>query len=299
MKIYTDGARHWGAQLPRIEEGFKELGHQITPHISDADLIYSNNPWWDQIIKDKEDGNIKGKIILNVLDIPIHLEDYNVRKLQAQLHSADAITAISRFTNESIQKYCGLDSKIIYNPVKPVSYDSSFKRQLPFRFAHIGRRYDPNKRFYLGCHAMQILGYSEKDIGLVGNEGGWGNYVGVLTDKDLNTVYNSVDFVFATVKIAGLELTPLEAAACGAIPVICNDLTTITEFFPESVFPEYYEISPNPESIVRFLSRYLNNPEAMQEMKWRLINHFNKNWSNKLSGYCVAKSIINIYDSIK
>jgi hypothetical protein len=299
MKIYTDGAKHWGGQLPRIEEGFKELRHNITPYISEADLVYSNNPWWDQIIKDKNEGKIKGKIILNVLDVPVHLQDYDVKKLQAQLHCADAITSISAWTSNSVERYCGLPSKIIYNPIKPVGYKPEIREKPFFKFAHVGRRYDQNKRASVGFFAVQILGFTSNDVCLIGNESGWGNYMGVINDNDLNTVYNSVDFVLATGKIEGIGLPAIEAMACGAIPVLCNDLTTLEEFFPKNIFPEYHEVEPNPPSVARFIARYINNSEAMQEMKLRLLNHYNKNWMSKFSGYSVARSIIDTYDSIK
>ena len=74
MKIFTDGCKQAWCQLPRIEEGFRALGHEITTKPEEADLMYSNNPWFDEISKLWSDlathclGAAKlPKVILNVI----------------------------------------------------------------------------------------------------------------------------------------------------------------------------------------------------------------------------------------
>lgn len=300
MKIWTDGSRHWGGQIPRIDDGFIKLGHELTHYIDEADLIYSNNPWWDQIISDKQDGNIKGKIILNVLDIPLHIiNEFPTDKLAKQLQHADAVTSISSWTKEQLKIHCNVDSSIIYNPIKNVQYDDSIGVSPFFTFCHVGRRYDSNKRAHLGFHALQILGFKESDICLVGSENGWGTFLSVLSDEKLNLVYNSCSFVFATGKIEGIGLPAIEAMACGAVPVICNDLTTREEFFPSSVFPEYLSVDPNPASIASFIGYLLNNRDRLNDLQNRLYNHYVNNWQFKMSNVGVASAILKVYESIK
>jgi glycosyltransferase involved in cell wall biosynthesis len=299
MKIYTEGSRHWGGQVDRIDQGFQQLGHEVIKTISDADLVYINNPWFDQIIEDKRLGRIRGNIVMNVLDVPVHLKEYDPAKLAAQLRHADAITSISQFTNGTLQRYCGLDSYTIYNPIKPVHQEPELTEKPFFKFAHIGRRYDPNKRAAQAFAALQILGFTERDICLVGNEGGWGTYLGVLNDQNLNIVYNSVQFVLCTSEIEGLCLPVVEAMACGAIPVVCKDLTTREELLPSNIFPEYLGVDgSNPVTISRFIEKFLNSPASMTEFRYRLYYHYSNNLARKMSGLGVAESILKVYDRL-
>ena len=43
IKVSIFGADGYVCQIPRIKEGFIELGHSITD--DSPDLIYSNDPW--------------------------------------------------------------------------------------------------------------------------------------------------------------------------------------------------------------------------------------------------------------
>lgn len=299
MKINLHGATHWGSQLPRIEQGFIELGHQITPHSHEADLIYANNGPYDQILVDKWTDKIRGKIILTLLDVPLHLGvGFDYDKTRAQLAQADVVTVISEYVQWQAKEYLGLDSHVIYNPMKPVGRDSMVEFASRKRFAHIGRRFDRNKNFNLGVAALQLLGYHRDDISLVGNETGWGDYCGVLSDDNLNRVYNSVDFVLTLGTVEGLSLPTVEAMACGAIPVVHNRMTTRRELLPPDIFPEYNAVDPTPDSVARFISRYTSDPAAMAEMKERLYTHYQTNWAHKLTGRAVAERIVEVTRSL-
>lgn len=293
MKINLHGATHWGSQLPRIEQGFIELGHTITPYSHEADLVYANNGPYDQILADKCAGQIKGKVILTLLDIPLHLgASFDYDKIREQLSQADAITVISEYVKWQVKEYLGLDSHVIYNPIKPIRRDPTVQLKERKRFAHIGRKSDPNKRHALGVYAVQSLGHKHSDVLLVGNELGWGDYLGVLDDENLNSVYNSVDFVLCTSKIEGLCLPVLESMAAGVIPVVCNDMTTRRELLPPDLFSEYNSVEPEPNSVARFIAKYMSSPVAMAEMKERLYAHFQTNWAHRLTGRAVAERII-------
>lgn len=299
MKIATFGAKHWGSQLPRIEQGFVALGHEIVETIDSADVIYANNSPYDQILRDKSAGLLRGKkLIFCCLDVPFHIRDFDYITLESQLRQADAVCSISKYVRWQLQATFDLDSTIIYQPIKPVSYDPTLRRNWPYRFLSAGRRSDPNKRSKIWVDALQLLGYSHSQVALVGNEPGWGDWLGVATDQELNMAYNSVDFVLATGLVEGMCLPVLEAMACGAIPVACRDLTTRNEFLPSDLFPEYDEVDPDPVSIAKFIARYVQDEKATREMKERLRGHFVANWQDKLSGISVARRILEVYERI-
>lgn len=299
MKVFTNGARHWGGQIDRIDTGFRSIGHEVTPYISEADLIYSNNSH-AQIIADKAAGRLKAgaKVILTCLDVPTHLGDAcDAKGITAELAQADAVCTISRFGQWQVKELLGLNSSVIYNPIKPVSRRPELARKPFYRFAHIGRRSDENKRATLGVQALQLLGYSEKDLALVGNEGGWGDYLGVLSDENLNIVYNSVDFVMCCSLVEGLCLPVLEAMAAGAVPVVCNDMTTREELLPPDLFPEYELVQPIPSLIARFIATYTNDEGGVRlaALKERLYRHYLNAWADRVSPTGVAKAILDVY----
>jgi glycosyltransferase involved in cell wall biosynthesis len=294
MKICSFGSRHFGGQVDRIDEGFVALGHELTPHSHVADLIFSNDPAaFSQILIDRCNGGVHAKVIFNVQDIPLHLgSTFDSVKLKSQLVKADAVTTISEYVRWQVQEYLGLDSQVIYQPMKPVRHDPSAQLAERKRFAHVGRRFDSNKNFTTGVYALQMLGYQPSDVFLVGNEQGWGDYCGVLNDENLNRVYNSVDFVLTLGAIEGLSLPTVEAMACGVIPVVHNRMTTRRELLPPEIFPEYNSVDMEPASVARFISRFTNDPAAMTEMKNRLRAHYQTNWAHKLTGRAVAERIL-------
>lgn len=303
MKVHTgQSSRFHGGQIDRIERGFIELGHEVTPYISDADLIYQNNPWFDSVVSDRRRGALKpgSKVIFNVLDIPVHIPDFPVEHLTRQLREADAVTSISQWTADQVREKCGIESWVIYNPIKPVKFDPAKRNQSYPRFASIGRRSDPNKHVALWTHALRGLGVPIEEVLLVGNEGGWGMYAGVLNDENLDTVYNSVDFVLCTGRVEGLNLPVIEAMATRAVPVVVNHLTVLEELFPESRFPEYYRVEPTPVSVAKFLVHLVSDEsgERLSDLKQRLYEHFIAEWQEKTSPAGVARRILNVYNSL-
>lgn len=302
MKIYTaNSSRFHGSQIQAIEQGFRALGHEITPFPQEASLVYQNNPWFDGVVADIDRGVLKPgtKVIFNVLDIPEHIPDYDLPRLLSQLDRADAVTCISQFVQGQLARAGRPDVPVIYQPIKPVRRDPAARRQPFYRFAHIGRRHDFNKRAALGVHALQILGYTDRDLSLVGNETGWGDYLGVQSDENLNVIYNSVDFALCTSHIEGLLLPCLEAMAAGAVPVVCSDMTTRTELLPPDLFPEYEDVLPEPTSIARFIATYTNDESGMRlaNLRGRLHDHFTKTWADRVSPVGVAQRILDVYHS--
>lgn len=301
MKICTaSSARGYTCQINRIEKGFEKLGHEITPHVHEADLTYVNNPWFEQVIKDYQECSNKSKLILNVLDIPEHLfPRFDLRKLTTQLSQASAVTTISEFVQSQVKGWVRLPSSVIYQPIMDVKKEEVVRTK-PWRYLFIGRALDENKRTNIGLRALQIVGAANSEVVYVGTEfPGFGDNQAVINEDNLSKVYNSVDFVFCLGKIEGISLPIVEAMACGAIPIVINDLTTRQELLPSEVFPEYDQVAPYPLHVSDFIKKFLNNPEAMIEMKSRLYNFYLEKLQSKFSNEGVASAILKTYESLK
>lgn len=304
MKIHTAGARFFGGQVSRIDEGFTLLGHELVERMVDADLLYSNDPnHYKDVLSAYHGGRLKAgaRLVFNVLDIPEHnIQQYDLIGLEAQLAQAHAVTCISTFVQKQLIQYLKRGSTVVYNPIKPVTCMPEPRADRYTRYLSAGRRSDPNKRFNVGVHALQLLGVNYGQLALVGNEpGGWGEYLGVLKDADLTRVYNSVDFVLATGKIEGLNLPVLEGMAAGIIPVVCADMTTRTELLPPDLFPEYEDVHPTATSVSRFIAQYLGDNDAMMLMKARLHKHYLDTWYDRVSPVGVAAAIVKVYEEVK
>lgn len=306
MKIHTGAAAvFYGGQIDRIEAGFVELGHEIVARPSEADLVYCNDTGHcDQIVVDRRRGSIRGKVIITLLDIPEHnLEPTNTREILAELENtlsaADRVCVISVFVQDQLMRYLKRESSVIYQPIKTVTRKPVERDRRDVWFASFGRRTDRNKRFSLGVRALQLLGVNYNQLALAGNDYmPWGTPLGVLSDTELDSLYNTVDFVFGLGRIEGMGLPALEGMAAGVIPILCNDLSTRQEFFPSAVFPEYDLVEPTPQSVALFIGRYMQDNDAMQAMKDRLHAHYLANWQVKLSGKGVAQAILDVYASI-
>lgn len=295
MKIYTNGARHFGSQLPRIEDGFRALGHEITPFVSEADLIYSNNDHAG-LVADRARGVVfkpGAKLIFTCLDVPEHLlPHFDLARLKAELSAADAICTISQFGQRQVKQYLGLDSTVVYQPVKR-TFPTGVRKH-PYRFLFCGRVNDPMKRCALGAAALQLLGYTAQDLITVGSEPPHfgGTYWGVASDEGLNDLYNSAEFLLFPSAFEGLGLPPIEMAFAGGIPVVCNDCPTMMEWFGD--IPAYREIDPTPLSIARFLVR-MKNPEERTALQGQLQQLCDRSFRDKFEPTRVAQRILDCH----
>jgi glycosyltransferase involved in cell wall biosynthesis len=300
MKIYTaNSARGSLCQIQRIERGFIELGHEITPFPHLADIIYQNNAWFDGIIQDKQRGNFKkgAKIVFTVLDCAAHLPDFPIDKLQDQLKYADAICTISEYVRGDLKQKTGFDSTVISQPIMPVSYTGI--KTCKYKYLAAGRVTDFNKRLNAAIGALSLLGVTNEELGVVGGENmGVGESLGVVDHETLNNLYNSADFLLCPSKCEGILLPCVEAMATKTIPIICSDLTTRQELLPSELFPEYDHVEVNPVSIAMFIAKYLQDNQAMNEFKERLYAHYKNNLEEKFSGINVAKRILEVYNNL-
>ncbi len=299
MKIWTSGARFFGGQIDRIDAGFISLGHELVKDISEANLVYCNNAWYDEIIEAKKAGKIKGKIIFTVLDLAPHLgNQFPLAKLEEQLEYADAICSISETVQKDLAEKVGKYSSVIYQPIKNITKLDE-KEPAAFKVLFVGRVNDLNKRAAIGVEAVQKLGYKAQEIITVGSDQPFfgGTYAKVVNDEVLNAIYNSVDFVMCCSRHEGIGLPAIEAMAAGKIPVICNDLSTRQDFF--AGISEYDDVKPNPASIAGFMAGFIKDPVKMQAFKDKLHHHYLENLSHKMSGVGVAEAIIKVYERLR
>jgi hypothetical protein len=305
IKVYLDGARFYGDQNSQIAKGFTEIGCEVTDFISEASLIYSNNPspTRTQIVKDKKDGRLKpgAKLIFCVLDYPSHLEhtesfQKEIPQIKADLSAADAICSISEYTQRMVKEKYGFDSTVIYNPMKPITNLNTYPRK--YFGCIVGRKTDPNKNVAAVIGALQLLKIPESSILMVGAESiGYGSYVGVVSDENLNQIYNSCLFSFSMGEIEGINLPAVESAAAGCIPVINSRLTTREELFPSRFFPEYNNVHADPESIANFVLKMSDNGRAGGFISL-LSRHYQSSLKDKFSGRSVAEKILKVYHSL-
>ena len=212
MEITTFGARGVTCQINSIDLGLKALGHTLSQS-GVSELVYSNDPaHHDEAINyQKENG---GKLILTVLDIPEHLLNigqFDLENLKKQLDYANAITTISKTVQAQIKDFLGLDSKVIYNPAKDVYEIPGMYQKCEFlKFLHVGRRDDPNKRYYDIIVPLMEKYYNPNQLVNVGGDRGIGKVTGIVSDDFVNVYYNHSDYVLVSTLNGGIELPVIE-----------------------------------------------------------------------------------------
>ena len=117
---------------------------------------------------------------------------------------------------------------------------------------------------------------------------GFGNYLGLISDSELNKLYNSSKFLLLPSKAEGLGLPMIESMICGAIPITCSDNLTAKEFSPAEFICE-----PNAKSIISKIEKldkeYENNRQKAIQVGKKYKIQFDK--------INIAKNIINIFNS--
>lgn len=294
MKFYTQGCREQYCQLPRIEDALCSLGHELTGDISEADVVYVNNAWFDNLIRPEVLKEISGVIVFNILDLAPHIPDFDIARLIKETSYADKITTISETVQKDIMNRMGRHADVIYQPIQQIH--KTRVPAYPYKYLFSGRVRDPNKRTILGIQALMMLNCDMNTVLNTGTEyAGFGHYAGCVSPDVLNDIYNSVDYVIFPSKEEGIGLPMIEAMAAGAIPVVCNDLSTLKEFLP---FPEYQDVNPDPASIFRFISSLEDSPERKASLQRRLSEHYQKNLAEKFSALGVANRLLKVVNPL-
>ena len=290
IKVTILGADGYTCQIPRIKEGMELLGH-ILSEVS-PDLIYSNDPkgYEKALILKKKYPN--AYLIFNFLDIPWHIENIEEQTellVKNFFLKADAVSVISSKVQKDMAKFYDKKIHVIYNPVKDVYFDEKIKKDN--MFLYVGRANDPVKRIKLVHDSIIKIPEGLKNIKICGSENpGFGNYVGVISDKDLNKLYNSSKFVLLPSKAEGIGLPMIEGMICGTIPVTCSDNLTAKEFSPSEFICE-----PNAQSIVNKIEELDKEYETKREMALKLGEKYKIQFDKKT----IAKNIIDIFNSEK
>ena len=274
-----------------IKEGFEKLSH--TNSYKDPDLIYSNDPrgFKDAMLLKKKYPN--AYLIFNILDIPWHLST-TIKQQTKQLvdhflSKADVITAISFKVKRDLSEFVNKDIHVIYNPTKDVYYDSNIQKNN--MFLYVGRANDPIKRINLVHDSLKKIENGMKNIKICGTENpGFGNYLGIVSDKKLNELYNSTKYLFLTSKAEGIGLTMIEAMICGAVPITCSDNETAKEFLPSEFICE-----PNIESIVNKIEEINKKYNTYRELALTL----GKKYKDKFNKVSIAKNILSLKNNNK
>jgi len=268
-----------------IKEGFKKLGHEISDE--NPDLIYANDPrgYNEAILIKKKYSNVP--LVFNILDIPWHMP--NIQK-QTQLlvsqflSQADHISTISLKVKKDLSQFTNERIHVIYNPVRDVYHDEKILKNNKFLF--VGRANDPIKRFNLVSATLLKIKDGEKKIKICGAENpNFGNYLGYVSDKELNTLYNSTQFVLLPSKAEGIGLPMIESMICGALPITCSDNETAKEFLPKDFICE-----PDSNAILKHIEKLDKSYSTKSILAFKLGKEYKKKF-NKIS---IAENILNI-----
>ena len=324
--LYFHGAKSLLTQVAYIQQGIEKaisafrnktwegLG-QIT--ITDdpllADLIYINSAPYDPIFDLKVAGRLKDevKIICNILDFPEHLQgnptfgNYNVIESYGKLLNTrsgvlcDAVSCISPFVQSQIQRYFPrVESTVIYNPIKPVNSDKRTEEICPYpqyKAMMVGRLCDPNKRSELAIRALFAAGIDSSQVAMVGSEyPGWGDNLGIVDDEKLNDLYNSVDYVVCCSHLEGLCLPLAEGIVAGALPVVCQDLTTFSDFN----LPRRWGCYPNIVSVATYIRQLETDKDRREFERQFSLETLAPEINKKMSCEAVAKNILDLFSKI-
>ena len=284
IKVAIYGWDGFTCQIPRIKEGMQTLGHILSQ--DSPDLIYCNDPIEFQKAIDLKKKNPKAFLILNILDIPWHFTNINkiIEIWKNFLIQADAVTTISLKVKKDLSQLLDKKIYVIYNPIKDVYYDENVKKNN--MFLYVGRANDPIKRIGLVRESLTKIPDGLKSIKICGSENpGFGNYLGVVSDQELNKLYNSSKYVFLPSKAEGIGLPMIEAMICGSLPITCSDNETAKEFLP----PDFI-CKPNPLAIVNKIEELNKEYRTKRELAFE----FGKKYRDKFNKVSIAKNILSV-----
>ena len=290
IKISIFGADGLTCQIPRIKEAMQSLGHVLSDN--SPDLIYSNDPTGYEKAMFLKKKFPNAYLILNFLDVPWHMpriREQTNSLVKYFLSKADAVTVISFRVKKDLAKFFNKKIEVIYNPIKDIFHDENVKKNNTFLY--VGRANDPIKRINLVKESLQKIKDGLKNIKICGTEDpGFGNYLGVVPDIELNKLYNSSKYVYLTSKSEGLGLTMIEDMICGSLPIACTDNETAKEFLPKDFICE-----PNSQSIVNKIDKLNKEYDA----KRKLALEYGKKYKIQFDKINIAKNILNIFNSRK
>lgn len=298
MRIKTFGSRYLLAQIDRIDQGFRDLDHELVEE--NPELIYCNDAGHHLQALEFKKKWPQAKLILNILDLPFHCKEIDdiILNLSIILPQADYITTISHTV--AMQMFQCIPStqqkgvSVIYQPIKPV-YPLNLQRN--DRLLMVGRLNDPNKRFNV---ALEVASLSNKIIDVVGPEDPtpfakphyrkFINYLGIIDDERLNIEYNSHSAVLITGKIEGLCLPLIESLAVKTPVLVCEDMTTATEFAPKEFISHVNLFDLNQK-----LEYVVSGCDKVKE----ILDIYSEKYIKRFAPYRIAQNIVDLYEKQK
>ena len=152
----------------------------------------------------------------------------------------------------------------------------------------MGRANDPIKRIGIVHDIMKNIPDAIKSIKICGSENpGFGNYLGIIPDEELNKLYNSSYYVLLPSKAEGIGLPMIEGMICGSIPITCSDNLTAREFSPIEFISD-----PDPQSIVNKII----DLDKDYENKRKLALRYGEKYKVQFNKKNIAKNIINLFN---
>ena len=294
MNISTFGARFYGGQIDRLDDAFKNLGHNVNSFLGQPDLIYSNDiSNADKAVAKWMDWDKKPKLIINVLDCPDFLQEWKDKiyhEFIGKLGSADKVTCISKYTQSQLKRYFLIDAPVIYNPIKPVYYIPNTPKTIFSLF--VGRLGAVNKRAkeILWPLWLNLQSLGPDVLHIVGGEYlGFGVKRGIVSDEELNDIYNHSFFYLVTSKQEGQNLPLIESIMGGCIPIICKDMTTAAEFGIPELFCE-----PTAAGMYQKIKDVCNNVDYYDSLCAR----YREEYKDMFTGRAVAQRILDVYKNI-
>ena len=288
IKFSIFGADGFTCQMPRIRDAMQSLGHVLSEE--SPNLIYSNDPTGYPKAMNLKKKFPNSYLILNFLDVPWHMpkvEQQTKLLVEHFLAKSDAVTAISYKVKKDLAKFLDKKIEVIYNPIKDVFYDESIKKNNTFLY--VGRANDPVKRTNLLKQAFSKTVNGIIDIKICGSEDpGFGTYLNVVSDQELNKLYNSSKYLLLPSKAEGIGLTMIEAMICGSLPIACSDNKTAKEFLPKDFICE-----PNAQSILDKIEELNKEYDA----KRKLALEYGKKYKIQFDKMSIAKKILGIFNS--
>lgn len=293
MNVSTFGSRFYGGQISRIDSGLEELGHIVNSNET-PDLIYCNDFAHANEAFHVKLLNQKSKYILNILDVPHWIPEWNKIFIdwRAKLGLADKITCISKAVQKDIKDHFDIDAEVIYNPIKSVSWDTSDKDIFAL---FVGRALAPNKRVLeilkpLNYKLLQNLGESHH-ISIVGSENPrFGSYYNVVSDEILADLYQRSLFILIPSKQEGLNLPLIEGICSSCVPIVCEDMSTAHEF----ITPEFM-CKPTADDMYNKITSMMNgnNNDIYSTLKV-----YSDKYLIQFSPKQIAQNILNVYQTL-
>lgn len=292
----SDGNRL--CQIPALRDGFADLGHEHTPAFTHPDtaFVFVGNPPFDSYLA----ATREKKVIFNVLDCPTWVPEWPAiqEAYKTQLPLASRVTCISKAVQRDLRDLCGVRAEVIYYPMKPVRYTGG-KRYPQYKVAMVGRLGDRSKRAGFAVQALIHAGFNEEEVAIVGPEYvGWGSRLGLVSDEALCDLYNSVDYVLMLSRHEGLGLPALEAACCGAIPIVAPDLSTFDEFWAQSPLGLHYQKLTSVEQVAKLLRSFQDDPQWRADVKQDILGYAELSFRPKFDRKAVASRILEVYQTI-